>query len=72
MKFKPGTLVEIFNSVEKDHYGNQIEYLDADHLGKLCLVYNVIKNHYYEVMPIGGDHLIEVYEQEIREIDDKS
>lgn len=70
MKFKTGTLVEVYQTVGVDPKGISVQTLDPRYIGKLCLVLEYYPtSNYYLVLPVGENEPLEVYEKEIRIID---
>ena len=67
MKFKPGEIVEIIGTTDKDPYGLLIDTLEEKYIGQVGLIisYNE-KNMFYNVLVGSNEDTVEVYEEEMR------
>jgi len=67
MKFKPGELVEIIGTTDKDPNGLMIDTLEEKYIGQVGLIisYNE-QNMYYSVLVGNDDTAMDIYEQEMR------
>ena len=67
MKFKPGELVEIIGTTDKDPNGLLIDTLEEKYIGQVGLIisYNE-QNMYYSVLVGNDGTAMDIYEQEMR------
>jgi len=67
MKFKPGELVEIIGTTDKDPNGLAIDTLEEKYIGQVGLIvsYNE-QNMYYNVLVGNNEDVMDIYEQEMR------
>jgi hypothetical protein len=67
MKYKPGELVEIIGTTDKDPNGLLIDTLAEKYIGQVGLIisYNE-KNMYYNVLVGSDEDVMDIYEQEMR------
>lgn len=71
MKFKPGTLVEIYRTIDVDPKGIAVQTLDPIYIDKLALVVDYYAtSNYYLILPVGEEAPLQVYEKEIRIVND--
>ena len=67
MKFKPGELIEIIGTTDKDPNGLLISTLEEKYIGQVGLVISYNEKHmYYNVLVGSGEDVIDIYEQEMR------
>jgi len=67
MKYKPGELVEIIGTTDKDPNGLAIDTLEEKYIGQVGLIisYNE-KNMFYNVLIGSNEDVMNIYEQEMR------
>lgn len=71
MKYNPGQLVEIIGTIDTDPRGCCVQTLSEEYIGKLGLVISYNKSTFiYHVMIAGEEDTLEVYEQEVKLIND--
>jgi len=67
MKFKPGELVEIIGTTDKDPSGILISTLEEKYIGQVGLIVSYNEKHmYYNVLVGNEEDVIDIYEQEMR------
>ena len=67
MRYKPGELVEIIGTTDKDPNGIIISTLEEKYIGQVGLIisYNE-KNMFYNVLIGSNEDVMDVYEEEMR------
>jgi len=67
MKFKPGELVEIIGTTDKDPSGLAISTLEEKYIGQVGLVISYNEKHMsYNVLIGNNEDVMDIYEQEMR------
>ena len=67
MKYKPGELIEIIGTIDKDPRGTEISTIEKRYIGQVGLIISYDeKNLYYNVLVGNNEDTMEVYEQEMR------
>lgn len=67
MKFKPGELVEIIGTTDKDPNGLLIDTLEEKYIGQVGLIVSYNEKHmYYNVLVGNNEDVMDIYEQEMR------
>ena len=67
MKFKPGELVEIIRTTDKDPNGLLIDTLEEKYIGQVGLIVSYNEKHmYYNVLVGNNEDVMDIYEQEMR------
>lgn len=67
MRYKPGELIEIIGTIDKDPRGTEISTIEERYIGQVGLIisYNE-QNMFYNVLVGNDEDTMEVYEQEMR------
>lgn len=66
MKFKPGELVEIIGTTDKDPNGLLIDTIEKRYIGKVGLIISYNEKHmFYNVLVGNDDDTIDIYEEEM-------